>query len=437
VTKHGLYSAVAALMLGAGASCAQTGAAAPSASTAWTPPGAHAGADGAGAADGRLLAAGDLVYQGAFKLPHGPVGSSSFDYGGTAIAFNPERGSLFIVGHDQQQQVAEIAIPAIVNSSWLLRLNTATVLQPFADVTRGRLASINPDDPNTKKIGGLFPYKQHLIATGYSFYDANASQRVSHFVSGQDLTGAGGARGPFKVGDVAAGLVSGYLAGVPARWQDALGGDLFTGQCCLSVISRTSYGPALFSVRAAELGGESSAAATPLLYYPKDHPLLEPGTSGSGYDATSRLFNGATAVKGVVFPEGTRSVLFFGRQGRGTFCYGPGTDNKDLAGQQADEGVDRWCFDPSDPSKGTHAHPYEYYVWAYDATDLAAVKKGARQPWDILPYATWTLRLPFSEPGDARLNGAAYDAATGRLFVSQAFGDGEYPLIHVFTIHRQ
>jgi hypothetical protein len=431
--KRGLWPAAVALVLGAGASCAQTGAAAPPASVAWTSPGARAGADN-GAAAGRLLAAGDLVYQGAFKLPHGEVGSSSFAYGGSAIAFNPERGSLFIVGHDQKQQVAEIAIPAIVNSAGLWRLNTATVLQPFADVTRGRLAAINPDDPNAKKIGGLFPYKQRLIATGYSFYDGNASQRVSHFVAGQDLSGAGDVRGPFKVGAVPAGLVSGYLAAVPSAWQKALGGDVFTGQCCLAVISRTSYGPALFTMRTAQLDSQEPVDATPLLYYPKDHPLLEPGATGTGYDATSKLFNGATSVKGLVVPEGTRSVLFFGRQGLGAFCYGPGTDSKDLAGQPADGAVDRWCFDPSDASKGTHAHPYEYYVWAYDASDLAAVKNGTREPWDVLPYATWTLRLPFSEPGDARLNGAAYDPQTGRIFLSQAFGDGEFPLIHVVSV---
>ena len=123
----------------------------------------------------------------------------------------------------------------------------------------------------------------------------------------------------------------------------------------------------------------------------------------------------------MVFPEGMRSVLFVGRHGIGTFCYGTG-------GASGGE-----CFDPEDASKGNHAYPYRYYVWAYDANDLAAVKAGQRQPWDVQPYAVWSLSLPIAS-GNTHLRGATYDPATGRLFVSQAYGDNEYPVIHVFTV---
>jgi len=47
----------------------------------------------------RLLRQSDLVYQGAFRLPSGAVGTSSFAYGGTALAFNAARRSLVLVGH--------------------------------------------------------------------------------------------------------------------------------------------------------------------------------------------------------------------------------------------------------------------------------------------------------------------------------------------------
>jgi hypothetical protein len=43
------------------------------------------------------------------------------------------------------------------------------------------------------------------------------------------------------------------------------------------------------------------------------------------------------------------------------------------------------------------------------------------------------LTLPFPHE-TARLKGAAYDGLAQRIFVSQAFGDGELPLIHVFGI---
>ena len=157
-----------------------------------------------------------------------------------------------------------------------------------------------------------------------------------------------------------------------------------------------------------------ATTASALVYYPSTNPTL----GNWGDSGVNLLFNGTTRITGVVFPNGTSSVLFFGRHGVGAFCYGEGTT----------------CNDPAYPSrKGDHAYPYEYYVWAYDAHDLAAVKSGAKQPWAIKPYAVWSLTLPTGTDG-AELGGAAYDPATGRIFVTQAFGDGEYPVVHVFSV---
>ena len=384
----------------------------------------------------RLVQRTDLSYEGAFRVPAGQIGGSSFEYAWTGLAFNPERQSLFVTGHDWHQQVAEISIPAIRRGAAPTALATATVLQPFADPTEGRLQTINPGDPNAKKIGGLFVYHRRLYMTGYAYYDGASTQKLSHFVSGPDFAVKGDVRGPFAVGTVGAGFVSGYFGAVPAEWRDALGGPVVNGQCCIAVIGRSSYGPALSAIDPAQLGVAQPLPATPLVYYPKTYPLLDAGTSGDGWSNTSTLFNGTTEVRGVVFPEGTGSVLFFGRHGAGGFCYGPGTGDKAKAGKPAiDAGDTRdpWCYDPADSSKGTHAYPYVYYVWAYDAKSLAAVKAGRMQPWDVRPYATWKLDLPFAA-GVVHLNGAAYDPATRRIFLSQAFADGNSPIIHVFKL---
>ena len=114
-------------------------------------------------------------------------------------------------------------------------------------------------------------------------------------------------------------------------------------------------------------------------------------------------------------PEGSRSVMFFGRQGTGKFCYGTGEE----------------CGDPTQDSKGVHAYPYRYQVWAYDAQDLADVKAGRRKPWSLRPYAIWPLTVPFASQ---ILQGATYDQASGRIFVSTAYGDGERPVIHVLMV---
>jgi hypothetical protein len=119
-------------------------------------------------------------------------------------------------------------------------------------------------------------------------------------------------------------------------------------------------------------------------------------------------------MRGVVLPEGSASLLFFGRHGMGPFCYG-----------EPDA-----CHDPEDSGKGTHAYPYEPRVWAYSVMDLAAVKAGRRRPWDIKPYATWKL----DGLSGANIGGVAVDPSTGRIYVSQQYADGAKLRIHVFKI---
>ena len=361
-----------------------------------------------------LVTSEHLIYQGAFRLPRGTFGTSSFNFGGTALAFNSARNSLFIVGHDHQQHVAEISVPAVRQATAVTDLETATMLQPFTDPTEGTRGAVGP---HTSKIGGLLVYENRLYVTAFLYYDGDGSQKLSHFISDTDLSVKNDVTGPFQVGTLGAGFVSGYFGLVPAAWQAAFGGPVLNGNCCLNVISRTSYGPAAFALDPAAIGIKQPVPVKPLVYYTALHPLLERGARGDGWSNTSTLFNGTTSVVGVAFPEGTRSVLFFGRQGLGTFCYGEA----------------RECNDPYDDSKGNHAAPYQQYVWAYDANHLANVKTRKRDPWSVKPYAVWELKLPFSN-GSGHLRGAAYDPRSGRLFVSQAFADGELPVIHVLTV---
>ena len=376
-----------------------------------------------------LIQQSGLVYLGAFKLPPWTSDATSFSYGGTALGYNPARNSLFLVGHDQYQRTAEVAIPPLVQSTSLNALGTATFLQPFTDVTEGKLPSINPSDPNAKKIGGHLVYNGQLYVSGYSYYDGAGTQVLSHFVRPVSWTPTGQVQGPYQIGTLGAGFVSGYMTPIPPEWQSTFGGPALTGNCCLPIISRTSYGPAAFVFDPAALGHTTPVPDTPLVYYPSSHPTI--GTWGGSWNPSGGIFwDGSTVIRGLVFPSHSRSVLFFGTQGVGGFCYGQGTSDPTLAGQPVpgSSGV-IYCYDPDNPYKGTHGYPYVAMVWAYDATDLLAVKQGQKQPWDVKPYATWTLPLPFTSP---QIGGAAYDPATGKVYVSQQFGNGTDPVIQVF-----
>jgi len=359
-----------------------------------------------------LIQKADLIYQGAFRLPSGIFGGSTFYYGGTGCAYNPTNNSLFLVGQNEYM-VAEVNIPQIVNSAQLRQLATASVRQPFTDASEGKMATV---DTSTVKVGGFMVFGGQLYGTAYSYYDADGTQMLSHYRSSLDLAVKGDVQGMYQVGRLGAGFVSGYMTAIPFEWQSILGGPALTGQCCIPIISRTSFGPATFVFDPNDLGVKNPVPVIPLIYYPQSHPLAQA-------DTTNPYFNLATEIRGIVFPQGTRSVLFFGRQGIGPYCYGTGQD----------------CHDPTDGAKGTHSYPYVYQVWSYDASDLFKVKNGQLQPWDIRPYAIWDFDFPISTE-NKHIGGAVYDPQTERLFVSQQcvdwFGLDCMPLIHVFTIQN-
>jgi len=363
-----------------------------------------------------LLTKGDLVYEGAFQVPD--VGGSrddTFKYGGTAIGFNPINNSLFLTGHKNDMLTAEISIPNIINSENKNDLDTATILQDFYDTTEGQIAEIDPTENNGFRIGGHLVHGGRLIVTGFAYYDANGSQGKSHFARPLSLATSGEVIGAVRVGDNAH-YTSGYMAPIPPEWQAPLGGPALTGNCCRSIISKHSWGPAVSVFDPDDISqGEGSVEATDLLLYTSENPL------GPGETTQNPYFNRTTRVEGVVFPNGTRSVLFFGQHGIGPFCYGDGIE----------------CNDPVDDSKGNHAYPYVYQVWAYDANELVQVKNGLKQPHELVPYEVWNFNIPFERDNQHDTAGAAYDPATDRIFFSQPkVDDSRLPLIHVFRVNR-
>jgi hypothetical protein len=245
-----------------------------------------------------------------------------------------------------------------------------------------------------------------------------------------NLAQTGDAQGMFRVGSMGGGIVGGYMTQIPPEWQSILGGPAITGQCCIPIITRTSYGPSAFVFNPNDLGNSDPAPDIPLLYYTQTNPLRGPNEpqSGDQWQATSNYFNGATMMGGVVFPPGTRSLLFFGRQGTGEFCYGPPYNDP------ACDGADKWSS-----NHGCHAYPYRYQIWAYDANDLAAVKNGTKQPWSLMPQI-WTFDLPFERNEDGRVISATYDSGNQRIFIAAGLQDGSSssylpnPIIYVYKV---
>jgi hypothetical protein len=389
-----------------------------------------AGTVPAEAASETLVTSSDLTYVGSFLLPDATSNEDTFDYGGTAMAYDPGRNGLFVVGHDWYQLDAEVSIPAPLASTDLAGLPVATWLQPFTDATDGLIDATGVTG-NPNKIGGQLVYGGKLIGSVFNYYDAADQQVVSHYVRPSTSLSSGTATGLYQVGTMGAGMVSGYMALVPPEWQSALGGPALTGQCCIPIVSRTSYGPSAFAFDPSDLGATSPVPDTPLLYYTGSNSTL--GAWNGGWDpAAGEVYDGTTAIRGMVFPDGTRSVLYFGQQGVGPFCYGGGTSDPNQAGKTIN-GVFE-CYDPDDSSKGTHGYPYQAWVWAYDAGELAKVASGAEQPWQVKPSGVWQLDLP--NFGSTAIGGVAYDPSRGLIYLSQQGIAGPNHAAPVIDVYR-
>jgi hypothetical protein len=202
------------------------------------------------------------------------------------------------------------------------------------------------------------------------------------------------------------------MAIVPEDWRERLGGPVLAGNCCRSIISNQSHGPAISVLDPTNVKKEKSIGATELLRYSSSDPL------GSGATRKNAFFNLTTRVDGVVFPESTRSILFFGKHGIGEYCYGEATH----------------CNDPAMTYKGTHAYPYVYQVWAYDSRALAKTGLSGRN-LAAKPYAIWSFNLPFEKDGTHEIGGVAYDPGTGNIYLSQVEADrNARAIIHVFRL---
>ncbi len=360
--------------------------------------------------DLRLLHAGDLGYLGSFTLPDDDGGGGTLNYGGYALGLGLDGSSLYF-GCIYGTALARVSIPAIGGR--------AALLERCQGVPN--LGAIDPGEVNGFVLGGSLAWNGRMIASAYAYYDADNSATRSHF-AGPTLASA---HGPYVVGTDRPGFVGGYMTEVPPEWRDRLGGPALTGQCCISIISRSSYGPSASVFDPDALGVVDPVPSTMLVGYPQAHPTL------GDYPSVGTDFNGATKMGGVAFPRGTRSVLFVGRHAS-TFCYGSGTPDPALDGQPS-PGGGVWCYDPTNSYKGTHGYPYRHQIWAYDAEELAAVRAGSKAPWQVTPYATWALPEMGGATGAATMQSATYDPTTRRWYIALE-GSGAAPEVHVYQV---
>lgn len=387
----------------------------------------------------------NLVYAGAFRVPAiSSQSGATYAYAGTGLAYSESRNSLFMTAHDHFQFVGEISVPSPVISSSIESLPVAGSLQTPVDITEGNVSAIGQNgvvgEISTNnyniKMGGLLIQNETLVGTLYAYYEDSENAKRSHFTSSLQLSQTGDFKGTYTVGSLNPGLTAGYMTPIPSAYQKELGGTILTGQACICIVSRSSYGPSAHALDPQQFSKTVPTPSRPLVYYPPEHTTLG---SYENEKNPNPVYNMTTTIRGVVIPEGFGTALFFGSTGIGVPEYGAGTSDISLKGTKVPDWNEFYVYDPASPdSKGPHAWPYRYYVWAYSIEDMKKVAKGEKQPWEITPTTHWPITLPFKVDSlnSCEIGGVAYDPKGGRIFVSQLLADNSRPIIHVFEIKK-
>lgn len=398
-----------------------------------------AGAGGGGdLASKSLLDLDDLTVASGFKFDVWADPPDPFRIGYVS-AYNPANDSLFVGGGPGgiNYRIMEVDIPTLVaagNVDDVADLNSGTILQNKYEPTGGRQSEIAAD-PSYFKYGGLLVHGSRLLLSAFNWYDANNNTRVSHGAHGLTLSGSTFEGWKALNDNTKTGHSSGPMAVLPDYAASAFGYPLFAASPAASIISRLSFGPSIVAFNPTAITGTSNGtiAGLPLLWYPDNHPLdyvvgQNDGDNKFAVDS-SDLWTRATQITGVVVPVGYRTVLFFGTQGTGDYCYGPSTQvaSEHNTPNPLNTGQPK-CYDPGTNYQGEHGYPYRYQVWAYDLNHLLEVKNGTREIWNVQPYDYREMTFPLvpTDQQGKSLGAVGYDTTGKRIFMPQMGLNGVY-----------
>src|SRR3989339_252467 len=387
-----------------------------------------------------LIQPSDLVYQGAFRLPGGSNGTSWL-YGGTASTYYPKGdpsgandgypGSLFATGHEWEQQVSEISIPAPVNSRNVNNLNTATTIQPFSNIRGNMFGSFEMPRVGLSYLSKqgsqtsdklYFCWGEHLDEGNYG---------GSHGWSELTLSSPN-SKGPWRISGEQKYVTSDYMFEIPEEWASKYtpGKRLVTGR--FRDGGQGTQGPSMIAIGPWSDGNppavNASLASTPLLkystvYYDDDPTGLRAMT---GYRHSDHWAGGAWLTKG-----DKAGVIFAGIKGIGNTWYGYSDGTV-----WPEEGP--WPPVPGG-ERGWWSDSFAGQIVFYNPSDLANVAEGKKEAYEPQPYATLNIdSLLYNVPENQfrYLGDVAFDRENGILYVFEYMGDSaeEKPLVHVWKI---
>ena len=426
-------------------------------------------------ASGDLLGPDDFTYLGAFRLPGGDDPPLTFAYGGNAMTFNPDNGTLFVMGHDRVaydavpdgNQVAEISIPTPLATRNVEALPVAGFVQSFHNPTAGRFTNL-----------------EEIPKVGLQYLNHPTTGPVLHIAWGQHLQPENEPshgwfnatldhpqfKGMWFIGQQDLYSVNGYLFDIPAAWADtyAHGRYLATGR--MRDGGQGGMGPTLFAYRPWRDDGSPPPAGTrleetTLLLYENVYNTGLIERAMNAYQHPDEWEGGAWLTT----TSGKSAVLFAGTKGTGAkYWYGfihpdgpafPCVDtHADFTSCRLADGTPcppedfAGCCDENAGTcisgRGWWSGRFDAQFILYDPAQLAQVAAGQLKSWQPQPYASLDIdEVLYLDPpewerealglGDQRRNrigDAAFDRANGRLYVLELFADGGKPVVHVWQV---
>ncbi|GLR70687.1 hypothetical protein [Agaribacter marinus] len=358
----------------------------------------------------------EFTYLGGFRLPHTQLGDSihaSLNSSKAVFTYNSERHSIFIVGSNHEQQIAEFSIPNINFTDALDEFDVGSPVQDFTKIFRTERVNSVARKPT---INGL-AFVDGQLLVNYSDRSDTSNTNTETSIVLEDANDLSDTRvyGPYKL---SGGLhASGWLFPIPEVWQSELGGDFLAGVPSKNFIWHDSQGPTAYAFNVQDvLNGATNeeVETSKLLGFSFNEPLHDTSVSFIDDSPMERIKNTnlhndmwtmlSNAAFGFIIPDTSTYVTI-----------GTSAGHYTGVGYRVERTGGSVCA--NDCAYGAD-DTYAYY-WLWDLNQLADVYAGTLAPSMVRPYKTGAFQLPFG----TQVSGGAYDASKGLLYLSSANAD--------------
>ena len=337
---------------------------------------------------------------------------------------NPARNSLFV--NSLHYKVAEVTIPAPVNTSDVNRVSCVLVSPA---VQRSERRSFGRHRPRHGDGRTARSWRPAVLSTGYVYCDGPLNTQVaSHFSDSDEPVGDQAFAGMSQVWETGkAGFVAGYMANIPAQWQSLLGGPALTGQCCIPLVTRTSFGPSAFGFDPAGIGANTAlpSFATAVLHEGACDPRPLGRRNGNVWRRDHDGRRGGHHRNTHSSSADRHYVLLSVRVEKSALTEQKGLLTRQIATTRGTLPKARMAI-------------LTYRSRRMTSPTSPQSRLAPEQPWDVVP-SVW----PSVADGGGKkieIGGIAYDAQRQLLYVSQSFADLDgccerRPIIHTLKLN--